>query len=236
MKRNAGRRIFTLVELLVVIAIIGILASLLLPALSKAKAMALRIGCAGNMRQVGQQIMYYVDDYNGYGPVVGGHDLADVLAGAYITSAHVASVNSTIQSSIKGLYLCPAAKLVPGCTRYKISYALTFSCCDLSKQGGGWLLGGDWSKSRRFSLINENSPILVEGPQAFFWGVYACPDFGGYVDIYRANGVWPNSGACGPYVDHRGIGNFLLKDCSVQVLGRTARFGGTADVEWTITN
>src|SRR5206468_1579110 len=64
MQRAGRAKAFTVLELLVVVAIIGILAALLLPALSQGKARARRMQCANDLHQVGLAFHMFAHDHN----------------------------------------------------------------------------------------------------------------------------------------------------------------------------
>lgn len=64
--RQAPRTAFTLAEILVVLGIMGLLAALLFPALSLARARGRQTVCASNLRQIGQAIAMYTSDFEHY--------------------------------------------------------------------------------------------------------------------------------------------------------------------------
>ena len=64
------RQAFTLVELLVVIAIIALLTAILLPVFGTVRGKARQASCISNLKQIGNAVRMYTQDYDGRFPVV----------------------------------------------------------------------------------------------------------------------------------------------------------------------
>jgi prepilin-type N-terminal cleavage/methylation domain-containing protein len=100
MTRNRKFGGFTLIELLVVIAIIAMLASLLLPALSKAKYKAKDVLCKSNLRSMAIGLQMYATDYEAFPPYASRDDSGSVngevpLFEGFRTAARIASSSAS---------------------------------------------------------------------------------------------------------------------------------------------
>jgi len=157
---------FSLIELLIVVAIIGILLSILLPALGKVKAAGQRISCAGNLRQLGLTMSCYLNDWNGSFPRLSynpyGNEtrwfgkMLDILNVSYASGA---------STRTPPLLLCPAdsySKTIypwPYLWYSTISYGYNHGYLDAKSQA----CGGTYGQGNQIAQIKTPSNIVLLG-------------------------------------------------------------------------
>jgi len=225
------KKIFTLIELLVVIAIIAILASMLLPALNKARETAKSISCKNMQKQFAMVVIMYTVDFDSYIPhgdqtvfassVQNGFTLYDGRYKNILGTYCGKSLNETT-----GTMRCPKEQLRPGNTGW-IGYIVNGSNLN------AWKTRDDWGYSH-LTMIKKPSMIYIsrdymgssfgDGSQAEatkHGNFINLSFFDGHVEDYVAYDHWPYSTASGPANDFAHKLGYGTTDCRNGTISNT---------------